>query len=104
MCLATIDSVATTQALCDNLHALGAYAGTVRLTKNYSQIIAHGAIVDNPIGMLFAAYQVVPCFNFRTYINGMHKDYLGRKHPTITHESFIWMAKSKFNYLHNKGA
>jgi hypothetical protein len=33
----------------------------------------------------------------------MHKDYLNRKHPTMTHESLMGMAKSKFNYLRNKG-
>jgi hypothetical protein len=27
--------------------------------QNYSQIIARGATIDNPIGMLFTAYQVV---------------------------------------------
>jgi hypothetical protein len=53
--------------------------------------------------MLFAAYQVIPCFNFRTYINRMHEDYLDGKHPTMTHESLTGMAKSKFNYLCNKG-
>jgi hypothetical protein len=49
MRLATIDSVATTQALRDNLHALGSFASTVsgnigkinaEFDKNYSQIIA----------------------------------------------------------------
>jgi hypothetical protein len=59
--------------------------------------------VDDPIGMFFAAYQVVPCFNFRTYINKMHRDYLNGKHPTMMHESLMGMAKSKFNYLRNKG-
>ncbi len=113
MRLATIDSVATTQALRDNLHALGAFASTVsgninkisaEFDKNYSQIIAPGVTIDNPISMLFAAYQVVPCFNFRTYINRrMHKDYLNGKHPTMTHESLMGMSKSKFNYLRNKG-
>jgi hypothetical protein len=112
MRLATIDFVATTQVLRDNLHALGAFASTVsgnidkinaEFDKNYSQIIAQGATVNDPIGMLFAAYQVVPCFNFRTYINRVHKDYLNGKHPTITNESLMGMAKSKFNYLHNKG-
>jgi hypothetical protein len=85
MWLATIDSVATTQALCDNLHALGTFASTVsgdidkinaEFDKNYSQLIARGATVDDPIGILFAAYQVVPCFNFKTYTNRMHEDYL----------------------------
>jgi hypothetical protein len=75
MRLATIDSVTTTQALRNNLHALGAFASTVsggvdkinaEFDKNYSQIIAPGASIDDPIGMLFTAYQVIPCFNFRT--------------------------------------
>jgi hypothetical protein len=64
MRLAMIDSVATTQALHDNLHALGTFASTVsgnidkvnsEFDKNYSQIIACGATVDNPIGILFSA-------------------------------------------------
>jgi hypothetical protein len=91
---------------------LGAFASTVsgdidkinaEFDKNYSQIIARGTTIDNLIGMLFAAYQVIPCFNFRTYINRMHKDYLDGKHPTMTHETLMGMTKSKFNYLHNKG-
>ncbi len=112
MRLATIDSVATTQVLQDSLHALGAFASTVsgdldkinaEFERNYSQIIVRGATINDPIGMLFAAYQVIPCFNFKTYINRMHKDYLDEKHPTMTHESLMGMAKSKFNYLRNKG-
>jgi hypothetical protein len=64
MQLATIDSVATTQALRDNLHTLGTFASTVsgdidkinsEFDKNYSQIIARGTTVDNPIGILFLA-------------------------------------------------
>ncbi len=112
MRLATINSVATTQALCDNLHALGTFASTVsgnidkinsEFDKNYSQIIACGATVDDPIGILFLAYQVVPCYHFKSYINRMHKDYLDRKLATLTHKSLMGMAKSKFNYLCTKG-
>ena len=112
MRLATIDSVATTQALRDNLQALGSYASTVsgdidkintEFDKNYSQLTHRGATIDDPIGILFGAYQVVPCFNFKTYINRMHEDYLDGKLPTLTHESLMGMAKSKFNYLRNKG-
>ncbi len=33
----------------------------------------------------------------------MHEDYLDGKLPTMTHESLMGMAKSKFNYLCNKG-
>jgi hypothetical protein len=65
MRLATIDSVATTQTLCDNLQSLGTYAATIsgdinkvhsRFDKNYSQLIARGATSNNPIGILFEAY------------------------------------------------
>jgi hypothetical protein len=112
MRLATIDSVATTQALRDNLHALGTFASTVsgninkinsEFDKNYSQIIARGTTVDDPIEILFLAYQVVPCYHFKSYINRMHKDYLDEKLATLTHESLVGMAKSKFNYLCTKG-
>jgi hypothetical protein len=112
MWLATIDSVATTQALHDNLHALGMFVSTVsgdidkinsEFDKNYSQIIACGATVDDPIGILFLAYQVDPCYHFKSYINRMHEDYLDGKLATLTHKSLVGMAKSKFNYLRTKG-
>ncbi len=105
------DSVATTQALRNNLHAVGTFASTVsgdidkinaEFDKSYSQLIARGATVDDPIGILFAAYQVVPCFNFKTYINRMHEDYLDGKY-TMAYESLMGMAKNKYKYLRNKG-
>ncbi len=93
MWLATINSVATTQALRVNLQALGSYASTVsgnidkintEFYKNYSQLNHQGATVEDPIGILFGAYQVVPCFNFKIYINQMQEDYLDGKLPTLT--------------------
>jgi hypothetical protein len=77
MRLATINSVATTQMLGDNLQSLGTFAVTVsgdinkihsKFNKNYSQLIARGATIDNPIGILFNAYLVVPCHHFKAYI------------------------------------
>ena len=73
MRLATIDSVATTQTLRDNLQNLGVFAVTVKgdidkinaeFDTNYSQLIARGATLDDPIGILFEAYLLVPCYNF----------------------------------------
>jgi hypothetical protein len=78
MRLATIDSITTTQMLQDNLQNLSVFAATVsgnidrintEFDTNFSQILAQGATVNNPIGMLFDAYLVVPCYNFKTYIN-----------------------------------
>ncbi len=77
MRLATIDSVATTQTLQDNLQSLGTYAAMVsgdidkvhsKFNKNYSQLIARGATINDPIGILFEAYHVVPCHHFKLYI------------------------------------
>ena len=73
MQLATIDSVATTQTLRNNLQSLGTYVATgsgdinkvhSKFDKNYSQFIAWGTTVDNPNGILFKAYLVVPCHHF----------------------------------------
>ena len=57
MRLATIDTVATTQVLHDNLNNLGVFAATVNgdcinkingeFDKNYTQLLARGASVDN---------------------------------------------------------
>jgi hypothetical protein len=112
MRLATIDSVATTQTLRNNLQSLGVYARTVsgnidkmhnKFDKNYSQLIARGATVDDPISILFEAYLVVPCHNFKTYICRQHEDYLDGKLTTITHEALMISAKRKFDWLKTKG-
>ncbi len=95
MRLATIDTVTTTQTLRDNLQNLGVFAATVsgninkiqgKFDKNYSQLIACGATVDNPIGILFNAYSVIPCYNFKQYIKRQHEDYLNGRLTGITHE------------------
>jgi hypothetical protein len=111
MRLATIDSVATTQTLRDNLQSLGVYATMVsdninkvhnKFDKNYSQLIARGVTIDNPISILFKAYLVVPCHNFKTYICHQHKDYLDGKHTAITHKALVFSAKGKFDWLKTK--
>jgi hypothetical protein len=111
MRLATIDLIATTQTLQDNLQNLGIFAATVsgdidkinsEFDQNYSQIIARGATVDNPIGIIFEAYSVVPCYNFTTYMKRQHDDYLGGK-LTVTHEALMASAKAKMDYLKLKG-
>jgi hypothetical protein len=65
----TIDLIATTQTLWDNLQYLGVFAATdsgdidkinSEFDKNYSQIVARGATVNNLIGIMFEAYSVVP--------------------------------------------
>jgi hypothetical protein len=112
MRLATIDSVATTQTLHDNLQSLGTYAATVssasnkvhsEFDKNYSQMIARGATVNDPIGILFKAYLAVPCHHFKSYIRRQHEDYLEGKLTTITHKALMTSAKCKFDWLKTKG-
>ncbi len=83
MRLTTTDSVTTTttQALCDNLQSLVVYAATVsgdidklhnEFNKNHSQLIARGATIDDPIGLLFDAYLLVSCHNIKSYIHQQH--------------------------------
>jgi hypothetical protein len=68
-----------------------------KLDKNYSQLIARGMTINDPIGILFEAYLVVPCHNFKTYICHQHKDYLDGKLTNITHEALMTSAKCKFD-------
>jgi hypothetical protein len=111
MRLATIDSIATTQTLQDNLQNLGIFTAMVsgdidkinsEFDQNYSQIIARGATIDNPIGIIFEAYSVIPCYNFMTYMKQQHDDYLDRN-LTVRHEALMASAKAKMNYLKLKG-
>jgi hypothetical protein len=83
--LVTIDSVATMQTLQENLQGLGVFAATVNgdinkihdeFDRNHLQLLARGATVDNPIGLLFDAYSVVPCHNFKEHICHHHDDWL----------------------------
>jgi hypothetical protein len=108
MRLATIDSVATTQTLRDNLQNLGVFAVTVKgdidkvnaeFDTNYSQLLAWGATLDNPIGILFEAYLLVPCYNFTKYIGTKHDEYLDGNLTSLTHQAMMSMAKCKFDFL-----
>ena len=109
---ATIDSKATSEALRQNLNELASYAPTVdgdvdminsRFDENYTQLIARGETVDDPIAKLFDAYNNVPCSQFKTYITHVYEDYLDDKLSNFTHEKLMTMATRKFNYLKQKG-
>jgi hypothetical protein len=92
---------------------LGTYAATVNgdinkihgeFDKNLSQLIHRGATFDDPIGILFEAYSVVPCYHFKKYISRQHEDYLdGILGSTFTHEVLLTRAMRKYDYLHTKG-
>ena len=112
MRLATIDSVVTNQMLRDNLQNLSVFAATVsgninkintEFTKNYySQILARGATVNDPLNILFNAYLVVPCYHFKTYMKQKHNSYLDGL-LTLTHKVLMAYAKAHFDYLKNTG-
>ena len=111
MRLTTMDSVATTQSLRENLQNLATFAATVQgdidkiheeFDKNYSQIIARGATVDDPIQILFDAYLAVPCYNFKKYIEIQQDNYLDGNLIGLSHDALRKMAKSKFDWLVNK--
>jgi hypothetical protein len=109
MRLATIDSVATDEALQANQSNLRIYAASVNgdidlihsyFNVNYSQLLARGSTIDDPIAKLFDAYLVVPVFNFKQYIAKKQDDYHGGNlGPTFTHENLMAQATAKFTYL-----
>jgi hypothetical protein len=108
MRLAIINTVATMQVLRDNLNNLGVFAATVngdinkingKFDKNYTQLLARGANVDNPVRLLFEAYHVVPCYNFKMYIRRHYDDYLDSKLINLTHEALMTSALRKYDWL-----
>jgi hypothetical protein len=113
MRLATINTVATMQALQDNLQNLGTFfSATVNgniakihgeFDKNYSQLIAQGATLDDPIGILFKAYNIVPCTNFKKYIGHQYEDYLDGRLAGLTYKSLMTSATRKYDWLQMKG-
>jgi len=112
MRLATINTVATTQVLRDNLNNLGVFAATVnvdinkingKFDKNYTKVFAWDASFDNPVGLLFEAYQVLPCYNFKMYIRRHYHDYLDSKLINLTHKALMTSALRKYDWLRQKG-
>ena len=74
MHLATINSIATTQTLQDNLQNLSVFAAMVSgnidkintdFDTNYSQSLAQGVTFNDPLNILFNAYLVIPCYHFK---------------------------------------
>ncbi len=111
MALAIINSVTTTKTLCSNLRELPTCCSTIKgdikllhsyFDSNYTQIIAHGATVDDPANNLFSAYMVVPCNNFRNYIKRKQDAYTDGT-LTLTHKELIMLATYKFNLLKQEG-
>ncbi len=107
--MATIDSVATTETLCANLTNLPIYVASVNgdidlinsyFDVNYTQILARGSTVNDPIAKLYGAYLVVPDYNFKTYMakkqDAYHDGELG---ASFTHEKLMAQATAKFTYL-----
>ena len=70
--------------------------------KNYSQIMAQGGTVKDPLNILFNAYLVVPCYHFKTYMKQKHNSYLDGL-LTLTHKVLMAYAKAHFDYLKNTG-
>jgi hypothetical protein len=111
MALDTINSVATSKTLHSNLRELPTYCSTIKgdiklvhsyFDAKYMHIIVCEATVDNPVDILFSAYMVVPCHNFRSYIKRKQDAYTDGT-LTLTHEELIMMATNKFNLLKQEG-
>jgi hypothetical protein len=111
MALATIGSITTTKTLRSNLRELPTYCSTIKgdiellhsyFDSNYTQIITHSATVNNLVDILFSAYMVIPCNNFRSYIKRKQDAYTDGT-LTLTHKELIMLATNKFNLLKQEG-
>jgi hypothetical protein len=107
MTLATINFVATTKTLRSNLRELPTFCSTIKgdiellhsyFDSNYTQIIAHGATVNNPVNILSSAYIVIPCNNFKSYIKRKQYAYTDGT-LALMHKELIMLATNKFNLL-----
>jgi hypothetical protein len=106
---ATIDSIATTKTLRANLNNLPSYTASVNgdvdlinsyFNTNYTQILARGATVNNPIAKLFVMYLSVPDYNFKQYISKKQDDYRnGNLGTNFTHKNLMAQVTAKFTYL-----
>ncbi len=109
MQLATINSAATTETLRANLTNLPIYVASVidnidlinsYFNLNYSQILARGATVDDPVSKLFDAYLSVLDYAFKEYMkkkqDAYHASDLG---TSFSHEKLMAQAMAKFTYL-----
>jgi hypothetical protein len=107
--LTTIDSVTTTETLRANLTNLPIYVASVNgdinlinsyFNINYSQILARGATVNNPISKLFDAYLSVLDYAFKEYMKKKQDAYHGGNLGTsFSHEKLMAQATVKFTYL-----
>jgi hypothetical protein len=111
MALATLDFVPTTKTLRSKLRELPTYCSAIKgdikllhsyFESNYTQIIARGATVDDPVDILFSVYMVIPCNNFRSYIKRKQDAYTDGT-LTLMHEELIILATNKFNLLKQEG-
>jgi hypothetical protein len=90
----------------ENLQNLGIFAATVngdinkihgKFDRNHSQLLVRSATVDDLIGLLFDAYSVTPCHNFKEYTRRRchHDDWLDGKLTGMTHKTLMTFATSK---------
>jgi hypothetical protein len=106
MRLGTIDSIATTKTLQPNFNNLPSYAASVNdnvhlinsyFDTNYTQILARGATVNNPIAKIFDVYLSVLDYNFKQYIYMKQDDYYDRNlGASFTHKHLMAQVTAKF--------
>ena len=89
----------------DNLNNIGVFAAIVNddINKINGQLIARSASVNDPVGLLFEAYHVVPCYNLKMYIRHHYDNYLDSKLINLTHKSLMTSALRKYDWLRQKG-
>lgn len=112
MRLATIDSVATTESLRASLRELKDMVPSLNYDlpkihalyhQYHSQLIARGASIDDPIGILFGIYLAINCTKFQAYVQRKHDMYYDGELTGLTHETLMASANDKYTHLVTTG-
>ena len=59
-------------------------------------------MVNDSVDILFSAYMVISCHNFRSYLKHKQDAYMDGR-LTLTHKELIMLATNKFNLLKQEG-
>ena len=111
ICLATINSIATTQTLRDNLQNLSVFVVTVsgnidkintEFDSNYSQILDRGVTIQQPPQHHIQCIPGRSLLPFRTYMKQKNNGYLDRS-LAMTHKALMAYGKAYSDYLKNTG-
>jgi len=112
ICTVTENSRTTILTIKSRLDHIDDYAAEINgnvdmitefFTEHLEQLKLYGAILDDPMDILFKGLRAVPCEEFHRYISNKENRYYGGS-LTLTPKELVLMAQQKYMILKAKGA